>query len=575
MKRNWLISFFFPALVCCWWGVAVAQTDSVVWQAPLDIPLFLAGNFGELRSNHFHSGLDIKTQGREGLTVRAAEEGYVSRIKISPYGYGLAVYVTHPNGYTTVYAHLQRYSAEIEAFAKEAQYDLQQFEVDLFPTPGQLPVAQGQMIGLSGNSGSSGGPHLHFEIRETESEFPVNPLLFNLEIQDDVAPEIREVMIIPLNDRSWADGQRDAVRLGCSKNANGAYKTDQSRVYCQGKIGLAIDVIDKLNGFPNKCGVYEIRMYANDELTYEQVLDKLCFDTKRYVNSHQVYGVNRSERKYFQRSYLLPANGLDIYGVIRNGGSIEVSPGEVVQVRYEITDVAGNRSTVEFKLEGSEPPATLSAATAPTGELMRYDTVNAFRSDECTVYLPEGRLYDDLHFEYTQSKGPSGALSDLHAIGSTHVPVHNDFTLKIKCDSLQPADWPFALVARYNPRSKGYVACGGKYRHGWVETRVNQFGSYCVLLDSVPPVIRNVDLADNMKGRTQFNVRITDDLSGIESWNAFVNGHWILGSYDPKRNTVVYELDASRIPKADRYELLIEVKDERGNTATMQRTISF
>ncbi|MFT5247381.1 MAG: hypothetical protein ACI943_002131 [Gammaproteobacteria bacterium] len=551
-----------------------SQDDSILWHPPLDIPIYLAGNFGELRNNHFHTGLDMKTEGREGLPIRSTEEGYVSRIKVSPYGYGYALYVQHPNGYTTVYGHMKVYNEEITQFTKDAQYDLERFGVDLFPGPGQLPVEKGEVLGLSGNSGSSGGPHLHFEIRETDTESPVNPLLFNLEIKDDVPPQINEVMIIPLNDSSWVNGARDSHRASVL-GGSGKYSLSANAVSAIGKIGLAVDVIDKLNGFPNKCGIYTIKLFANGELIYEQTMDKLCFDTNRYMNAHTVYPVNKAERKNFQRNYLLSNNGLDIYGVIRNRGKLNIRAGAQMDMRYEITDVAGNLSVLDFKLTGKAPGAIISAPKEQKGELMKYDTVNAFRSERCTVYLPEGRLYEDLYFEHKESKGPQDALSMVHKIGDRGVPVHNEFILKIRTVDIPASKQGFALVATYNSKNGKLRAKGGKYKMGWMETRVKSFGSYCVVYDSIPPVIRNSTLRDSMKGKDSFSVTITDNLSGINEYRAEVNGQFILGAYDPKRARVTFELESARIHPSKKYEVVVSVKDERGNEALYESSFTW
>jgi len=240
------------------------------FRSPLEIPLNLSGNFGELRTNHFHAGIDIKTEQREGLNVLAAAEGHISRIKVSSAGYGYALYIDHPNGYTTVYGHLLTYAPKIDEYVKKQQYELESFSVDLYPDRGVLPVTKGEIIGLSGNSGSSGGPHLHFEVRETQTEKLVNPLLFGLDVKDKIPPSVSAVWIVPLNDSSWVNGARLPVAL--ETKAGGLKSTSVPKVF--GEVGFAVTTIDMLDGNSNRCGIYRIEFYVDGTQVYGQRMDK-------------------------------------------------------------------------------------------------------------------------------------------------------------------------------------------------------------------------------------------------------------------------------------------------------------
>ena len=268
--------------------VLSAQTSAYpqdFFRSPLEIPLNLSGNFGELRTNHFHAGIDIKTEQREGLNVVSAGDGFVSRIKVSPVGYGYALYIDHPNGYTTVYGHLQRYAAKIDDYLKTQQYDLESFSVDLYLQPGQLPVAKGELVGLSGNSGGSGGPHLHFEIRETATEKVLNPLLFGLQVKDKIPPSISSVWIVPMSDSSWVNAGR--VPIALETKGGGLKTTTLPKVY--GDFGFAVTTIDMLDGNSNRCGIYRIEFFVDDLQVYGQRMDRLDFTTNRAMNERAYY----------------------------------------------------------------------------------------------------------------------------------------------------------------------------------------------------------------------------------------------------------------------------------------------
>ena len=259
------------------------------FRSPLDIPLNLAGNFGELRTNHFHAGIDIKTAQQEGLKIYSAAEGYVSRIKVSAVGYGYALYITHPNGFTTLYGHLKSYSPKIDEYVKRNQYLLKSFSVDLFPEPNELPVAKGEVVALSGNTGGSGGPHLHFEVRETSTEKLINPLLFGFQVTDKIAPSITGIWIVPMNETSSVNGGKVPLSFP-TKTYTGACAlktTTAPTVY--GDFGFAIHTSDMLNGNENKCGIYRIELFVDGLQVYGQRMDKLEFETNRAMNAHTIY----------------------------------------------------------------------------------------------------------------------------------------------------------------------------------------------------------------------------------------------------------------------------------------------
>ena len=257
------------------------------FRSPMDIPIYLAGNFGELRTNHFHAGIDIKTQGVEGKKIYAAADGYVSRIKVQHGGYGKVVYIDHPNGYTTAYAHLKAFSTKIDSFAKKEQYKNQSFTFNWYPEPNQIPIKKGEVIALSGNTGRSGGPHLHYEIRETKSEHPLNVLLFGMQIKDNIKPIIRGIRIYPLDNQSTVNGQPKALYFKATNTPSG--NTLNVVPVVSKKIGFGIETLDKINGSGNRCGIYRIQLKIDGKIVFEQKMDKVPFNESRYLNAHTDY----------------------------------------------------------------------------------------------------------------------------------------------------------------------------------------------------------------------------------------------------------------------------------------------
>ncbi|MBI2281845.1 MAG: M23 family metallopeptidase [Bacteroidetes bacterium] len=284
-----MIKFFTLLLIQLLISIGFSQTleqyPKDYFRSPLDIPLILSGNFGELRNNHFHSGLDIKTQGVEGLKVYAIADGFVSRVKISPIGYGKIIYITHPNGYTSAYAHLQQFKGELAKEIKRYQYANETFEMDYYPPDTLLKVKKGDIIALSGNSGSSGGPHLHFEIRETVSEYAVNPLLFGFDIKDDVKPVIKSIILFPLNDTSFVNDKKVSQEFTVT-GTNGNYQLlTKLPINVYGQIGVGINTFDQQSGASNQNGVYEVMLFEDNNLICKTELSSFSFDHTRALNS--------------------------------------------------------------------------------------------------------------------------------------------------------------------------------------------------------------------------------------------------------------------------------------------------
>lgn len=563
MSRFALLSFSLCAVALLLNGPADAQSKEYpqgFFRSPLEIPINLSGNFGELRTNHFHAGLDIKTEQREGLNVVAAADGFVSRIKVSPVGYGYALYIEHPNGYTTVYGHLQRYAPKIEEYLKANQYDLESFSVDLFPDRALLPVSKGELVGLSGNSGGSGGPHLHFEIRETTTEKVINPLLFGLEVKDKIPPSINSVWVVPMSDSSWVNGGRSPVAL--ETRGAGLKTTTLPKVY--GDFGFAITTIDMLDGNSNRCGIYRIEFFVDGLQVYGQRMDKLDFTTNRAMNAHTIYERFKKDRSSIHGSYRLPGNPLDIYDNLVNDGIVSFRDGKQHTCEYRIVDIMGNESRVKFSVQaltdagGKVPPAKNALAA------WDWEKDNAIQTDQVRIEMKAYTLYEDLDLTIASSKKIAGANGPTYTIASPYEPVHNAYTLSLNASQVKPGREHQAVIVRWDPDKDKISSEGGHWENGWITAEPMYLGHFAILIDSIAPAISSVDFAPAMKGRKSFNMRISDGLSGIDQIIPRIDGKWALMEYDAKNSRLTYYFDPKYIaPGNHTFEL--KVIDAVGN----------
>ncbi|MAY83635.1 MAG: peptidase M23 [Flavobacteriales bacterium] len=539
------------------------------FRSPLDIPLYLSGNFAELRSNHFHAGLDIKTQGFEGQKIYAVADGYISRIKVSPYGYGKAIYVTHPNGYTSVYGHLQKYSDKIAELVKEKQYESERFDVHIFPSPFSIPVKKGEIIAYSGNSGGSAGPHLHFEIRETASEHPVNPLFFGFDIKDDIPPQIYKIAIYPLDDESYINGA-NKMKYFQAKGSYGKYKIDYPYpILLQGTFGFGIMAVDRMNSTHNKYGLHNLQLYFDEEKVYEQEINEFAFHEGRYINSHVDYAFYALKGLRFQKNFVDPGNRLRIYKSLVNEGKIVINDEQEHTLKYIASDLYGNEATIEFTIEGKKYPAIPKSSDLSSAKIkfLAHDRSHSFIEDEVLVRIPKGLLYDDIYFEYRKEEGTDKTISPIYWLHNRFTPLHSYMTVAIRKEGL-PSELKSKALIVSTTNGRNWYAEGGSWKGDQLSVRTRSFGGYAIAIDSTAPSITPVNIypGANMNKKWSIQFKIDDDLSGIGSYRAEVDGKWILMDYDAKNRLITHYFDG-RIGSGE-HELVLKVKDERGNLST-------
>jgi murein DD-endopeptidase MepM/ murein hydrolase activator NlpD len=541
--------------------------DPNYYAAPLKIPFFLAGNFAELRPNHFHAGIDIKTQGRTGLPVFAAADGTISRISISPVGYGNALYIDHPNGTTTVYGHLQSFAPQIEDYIRKIQYEKETFAIDQTVPAGTLPVKKGEQIAKSGNAGSSGGPHLHFEIRRTKEQIMLNPLLFHMPVKDKMKPVIQSLMVYPVSDDAGVSGKHQSQRFETILAGNHYQLKNKLPIQVWGKIGFGLQAVDLLDGNPNKCGVYSIKLSVDNDVIYSFKMDNLVIEESKYVNSHIDYeqAVRTGRRLY--RTWLEPGNKLSIYDVAEKRGIFKATDGKPHQVKYEITDAYGNATSLAFTIHSKK----ISITTAePKGEQFKYNRNNHIKNDDLEFSIPEGALYDDVDFVYQKKPGNPKFYSSVYQLHNPFVPLHFACPLRIKAINLPVNLESKVMLAQVDPVSGRIYSATGKFVDGWVEGNIRVLGNYALVVDTEAPKIVPLSNSNKKapKDPNKIQFKITDNLSGIETFRGTIDGQWVLFEYDLKNNLISYTFDKSRLQFGKNHVLLLTVTDYKDNSST-------
>lgn len=535
------------------------------FRSPVDFEITLSGNFAELRNNHFHSGIDIRTF-TTGKKVYAIADGYVSRIKISASGYGNAIYIDHPNGYTSVYAHLDHFSKEIEEFVKSYQYKNNSFEFDLQLERNKIPVKKGSIIAFSGNTGSSAGPHLHFEIRDTKSEHPLNPLLFGFKIKDTKAPKIVNLYIYPLDTASNVNGFNSRQQFPVTYYNNAYHLKGDPKLKLLGNIGFALQTNDYMDNTWGKCGIFDLKMMINDTLVSNFSFEEFSFDESIYINSHMDYELSKSQKRRVHKSFREANNQLSIYSKMVNNGIYFFKKNTRYKIDFLVSDANKNTSKLRVYAKGNDIEKHFASANYDI--LMDYKKENTFKKNGLEVKFPINSFYSKIPFSYSVESS-THFLSDIHCINNENVPVNKYYTLSIKPDSIPKGKSEKLFIARIN--KTGSISYeGGVYFDSTLKTKTRYFGKFVVDIDTIPPVIKaktNFKLK-SLSGQKSIRFTITDDLSGISSYEGFIDDKWVLFKYDAKNNLLFYDFDSKRLAPNKKHKLLIKLIDQRKNETT-------
>lgn len=532
------------------------------FRSPMDIPIHPSGTFGELRTNHFHSGLDFRTEQKEGLPVFAAADGYVSRIRVSSYGYGTALYIDHPNGYTTLYAHLQKYSPRIDAYVRAKQYEKKIFDIEMFPPAGEIKVTKGELIGYSGNSGGSGGPHLHFEYRDTKTEWVINPLLFGLDkkMQDTKAPTISGLMVYPISDDAVTNDSAKPTLVGMKLQADGSYLAN--KITARGKIGFSISTSDKSTGSVGSNGIYKIETFLNGSPGFNFTFSTFAFNESRYINNFIDYARFYATGQRFQKLFIKTPYSLSLVKNNTSNGQLDITPGEVKNYRIEVSDFHGNKSIINGSIEYSDKPATVANPKRITPYFVKAGNDHNYTKNNVSVFIPANAFYEDFYMDFDVKD----SILYLH---NATVPVHTTVSVSFNVDHLSKEVLKKTFIAGFTDKKITYNS--SVMEDGRLTAKVKTLGNFKLAQDTIAPKIYAPSFAEGkwLTKNETFSLKISDNLSGIATIDAWLNGKWILMHYDYKTKNIFHNFSDGIVAEG-RNDLKVTVTDSVGNSTTFE-----
>ena len=534
------------------------------FRSPVNIPLSLAGNFGELRPNHYHMGFDVKTDKHENMAVYAAADGYVSRIKIEPFGFGRAIYINHPNGFTTVYCHLNDFNPAIENWVKQQQYSSQTWAVFL-DLPAQLfPIKKGDFISYSGNTGGSQAPHVHFEVRNTASDVNLNPMLFGFALPDNTQPTI---LRLALYDRTKSTYEQSPKIVPIKKTAVGYSTTLPVVVVSSPKISFAITAHDTHSGSTNLNGIYEADLIVNNIPIVGFQMDNISYDNTRYLNAHIDYRTKAAGGPYLQHLSELPGYVNSIYRKVKGDGVIDISDGKPYSIKIVVKDAYNNSSVLQTQVQYNGAAINQSPKiTAPNQKTFYPLMLDVFEGEGCEYYMGERCLYDSVSITYRKSASVNPVVvSDIHTIGNAQIPLQDYMMVRIKPNkTLSPAEKQRTVMQQFAGTKKGVIKVD--WQETWAGARFRDFGSFQLVIDNEAPQILPIGFTDgsNVSKATRLLISVKDNLDEFKNFRAELDGKWLRFSND-KGRTYIYKFDEMFTP--GEHTLMISVEDEAGNKA--------
>lgn len=526
---------------------------------PLNIPISLSGNFGELRPNHYHMGLDLKTNARENLPVYAAADGYIGRIKIEPAGFGRALYIYHPNGFTTLYAHMNDFNPKIEAYLKREQYKQEKWHIQLEVPSNELPVKKGEFIGYSGNTGGSQAPHLHFEIRRTNDDVNVNPALFGFPITDNVSPRLLRLGIY---DRTKSVYQQSPKIYPLKVGPGGRYNVAGVIRVSSPLVSFGISAWDTHTGSSNLNGIYTATLYSEDMPVAGFVMDDISYNDTRYLNAHIDYRLRQSSNIYMQHLSELPGYINSIYWK-REGtnGVVDISDGEVHSFKVTVDDAHGNDAELTFAVQYD---GTTQASGSYSGRMFYPFMVDVYEAGDAEFIVGEQCLYDSVALSHRSTPATSpNAVSRIHSFGASHIPMQDSMVVRIRpTRSLGPAEKERTVMQWFAGTKKSVQKV--EWQGDWASAQFRDLGSYQLLIDDEPPVIlpSGFDDGSDLSRASRIVFTVKDNLEKFKNVRTEIDGKWIRFTND-KGRTFIYRFDEKCLPGD--HELMIRAEDEAGN----------
>ena len=546
MKNIYIIILLYTITIQC-----QTQYPKNFFSNPVGFKMAIAGTFGELRSNHFHSGIDVKTKQTINLPIYAAQDGYVSRIKVSSFGFGKAIYITHQNGYTTVYAHLENFNKKIQNITEKKQYEIESFEVDFSLQENEIKINNGEVIGYSGNTGSSTAPHLHFEIRDTKTQQVINPMLFGLPILDRTHPTITSILIYHNN------GRKEVIP---TKQISENKYILQNNPTIQSPFNIGINTYDLLDAAPNKNGIYAIDLYVNDTLFFSNKMTKFSFSETKYINTHIDYEYYKNSGLKFQKCFLDFNNNISTN--IKNTTShIGHNPNSHnYKIKIIVQDSYNNKTTLEFEayIDSEKNTNTDNKSQDP---LINCKQVFEFKNTDCEIYLPNNSLYKNHMFTY-QKMNDTISQFPIYKIMDDSIPIHKNFILSIRADSIDKDLREKAIIMRSENNKLFYIK--SKWKDNKIIGKSNKLGYFTIALDTINPTIKQVN--ENELNTLQFKIK--DELSGIKEYRGEIDGKWILMEYDFKTNILKHIF--KKPPQKKHQKITLSVSDNVDNHETIE-----
>ena len=556
------MNFFCLIFLISIFAFGQTQYPKDYFRSPLDIPLQLSGNFGELRPNHIHSGFDCKTQKKEGFNVYAVADGYVSRIKISETGYGKAIYITHSNGYTTVYGHLQSGYGEIEKAIKKEQYKAKSYEIDIPLNPNDLVVNKGDIIAISGNTGGSDGPHLHFEIRDTQSEKIINPLYFGFDkdIPDSKRPVINSLWVYPLDNNSIVNEAKRPISVNLSLQDDGSYLAE--RISATGTLGFGITTSDYDDVSWHSNGVFRVQTFMNGKNDFGYQFDTFAFDETRFVNLLIDYGRYKKQGQRVQKLFMENPYPLSIIRPGSNNGIISASNNIMQSYRIEVADFSENIVKIFIPIQYSALPARVAEVPITSKYFVKAKKENIFSLKNVTVNFPANTFYDDFYMNFEVKKETLKLHEDI-------VPAFTNFSITFE-DSISPQkDREKMFIGLVYGKKISYYNTK-RYKNAFT-IYTKYLGQYKLVKDGVPPRIKS-DRHNGGKWISNMNelkFTISDALSGIKSYDGYLNGKWILLEYEPKTKKLIHRFSDGIVDEG-KNDLKVVITDNVGNSTIFE-----
>jgi murein DD-endopeptidase MepM/ murein hydrolase activator NlpD len=554
----------FPVFFLFFCTSVFAQADypKDYFRPPLDIPMQLSGNFGELRPNHFHAGFDLRTQQKEGLKVYAVADGYVSRIKISTFGNGKTIYINHPNGFTSVYGHLKMANGEIENYIKKTHYKEQSFEIEMFFKPNEMVVKKGEIIAFSGNTGASEGPHLHFEFRDSKTEFIINPMLFgyNKFLKDTKKPVVSGVYVYPLDSKTTVNHSKRPLLLNVSLQKDGTYLSD--KVVANGSIGFGISAYDTDDVSFNNNGVYKVQSFYNGKPNFGYEFNTYSFDDMRYINALIDYSRYKKMQQRVQKLFMKNPYNLSFIQADENKGVLQVTPNLASLYRIEVSDFFGNKKTIAIPIQYDLLSTTISPEPVQSNYFVKANKDSNFALANMSVFFPAGTFYEDFDLNFD-------VKNDTLFLHDDTVPAHTNFTVSIEDTISTEAQREKMFIGRIEGKKVNY---NPTYKKDNVfNTKVKILGKYALVADTVAP---KITIAVPVEGKwisDQKTIQLTiyDELSGIKSYNGYLNGKWVLFEYDNKTRKLTHYFNDGIVADGAN-DLKIVVIDNVGNSTTFE-----